>query len=88
MTVRPEDILPEETNSMSINGITVRKATVAAILANAKRLASGTLSEIEKSEALAVIKELAPAVVAIELHKHVTWNNPEIQKIIEQAAEQ
>lgn len=44
------------------------------------------ISASEKAKALQAIKELAPSVVAIEMHKHVTWNNPEIQKIIENAA--
>lgn len=84
MAIKPEDILPEEINSISINGVTVRKATVAATLANANVLSSTTASEEEKLSALAKIKELVPALVAIELHKHVTWKNPQIQTIIDE----
>ena len=86
MSVRPEDIMPEDVNTIEVNGVLVRKATVASTLANAKILASDNASAIEKSKALAMIKELAPALVAIEMHQHVTWNNPQIQKIIEEEA--
>jgi hypothetical protein len=86
MAIRPEDILPEDINAIEINNIAVRKGTVAAALANAKILASNTASHIEKAKALELIKELAPSLVAMETHRHLTWNNSEIQKIIEETA--
>lgn len=84
MAIRPEDILPEEINSLVINGVNVRKATVGATLANANILNSDTASEAEKFSALEKIKELIPALIAIGLHQHVTWKNPQIQKLIDE----
>lgn len=84
MAIKPEDILPEEINSLVINGVNIRKATVGATLANASILNSDTASEEEKYSALKKIKELTPALVAIGLHQHVTWKNPQIQKIIDE----
>ena len=37
---RPEDILPDDQNSAEINGVVVRKGTVAAFLANAQTLSA------------------------------------------------
>jgi len=84
MSLKPEDILPDDINSTEINGIKVRKGTIGAALANAKILSSKTSTEIEKSNAKEIIKELAPAMIALELHQHVIWKNLEIQKIIEE----
>lgn len=85
--IKPEDILPKDIDAIEINNMVVRKGTVAAALANAKILASNTPSQIEKTKALKLIKELAPALVAMETHRHFTWNNPEIQKIIEETTQ-
>lgn len=85
MSIKPEDILPDDVNAVEINGLMARKGTVAAALANAKVLASGDKTEEEKNKAKEMIRELAPALIALELHQHVTWKNPEIQKIIDEA---
>ena len=84
MSVRPEDILPDDVSAVEINGIITRKGTVAAALANAKILASNDKTDNEKKKAKEMIRELAPMLVALELHQHVTWKNPEIQKIIDE----
>jgi hypothetical protein len=84
MSIKPEDILPDSINEVEINGIKARKGTVAAALANAKILASNDSTEIEKNDANEAIKELAPAMVALGLHHHLTWKNLEIQNIIEE----
>ena len=85
--VRPEDILPDDVNSTEVAGVQVRKGTVAAVLANAAVLESKRSSDEEKQQALSMIESLAPAIVAIGLHHHVTWNNKTIQDIIAAAAE-
>lgn len=81
--VRPEDVISDAVNSVEFNGVNVRKGTVGAILANAKILAAHDSTVEEKTAAKAMIKELAPAVIASGLHEHVTWNNPEIQNILD-----
>ena len=78
-TIRPEDILPDEINSAEIAGVQVRKGTVAAVLANADILTSEDSTQQDKDNALSLIKELAPAIVAIGLHRHVSWKNKEAQ---------
>ena len=84
--VRPEDMLPDDVNTAEIAGVHVRKGTVAAVLANATLLESKSASDEEKKQAISMIEELAPAVVAIGLHNHVTWKNKKIQDIFNAAA--
>lgn len=83
MTIRPEDILPNNDNTVILNGTTVRKGTIAATFANAEILLSTSATLEEKVLAKAMIEEFAPHLVALGMHKHVTWKNPEIQMIIE-----
>jgi len=84
MGIKPEDILPDDKNFAELNGITVRKGTVAASLANAEILESTTATEKEKTEALECIKKLIPALVALGLTKHLHWKNPIIQTMIDE----
>ncbi|STX28068.1 Uncharacterised protein [Legionella beliardensis] len=82
MSIRPEEILPDDKNFANINGINVRKGTVASALANADILDSNSATEAEKAEALKMIKTLAPALIALGLTKHLTWKNSAIQQVI------
>jgi hypothetical protein len=84
MSFKPEDILADDVNELVVQGVTARKGTVAAALANANIIASMHTEEAEKAEARQAIKKLTPALVALELHKHLAWKNPEIQKIIDE----
>jgi hypothetical protein len=80
--VRPEDILPDGIDSTYMNGMMVRKGTIAAFLANADILENSNAIEQQKQEAINAMKELAPAIIAIGLHKHVTFKNSQIEQIL------
>lgn len=80
--VRPEDVLPDGADTTIINGKTLRKGTIAAFLANIEILENPQVTEQQKQDALDTMKELAPAVVSIGLHKHVIFKNPQIEKIL------
>lgn len=81
----PHDILPDDTDEIEINGITARKGTIAAVLANATIIESHSSSEALKQKALNTIEQLAPVVIAVGLMDHLTWNNKRIQDIFDQA---
>jgi hypothetical protein len=81
-SVRPEDILPDGVDNTTVNGMMVRKGTIAAFLANADILEIPDVTEGQKKGAMDAMKELAPAVIAIGLHKHVVFKNPQIEKIL------
>lgn len=84
-SVRPEDVLPDGVDSVSIHGKTVRKGTIAAFLANADILENPNSTEKQKQEAIKTMKELAPGVIAVGLHQHVVFKNREIEQILTDA---
>jgi hypothetical protein len=81
-SVRPEDVLPDGVDTTAINGKMVRKGTIAAFLANADILENQHATEQQRREALNMMKELAPAVIAIGLHKHVIFKNSQVEQIL------
>ena len=81
--IRPEDILPDDVNEATVQGVTVRKGSVAAVMANLSILESEESSPSEKTAALSVIKELIPGLIALGFHKHFTFKNAELQTLIE-----
>lgn len=83
---RPEDVLPDSENYAVYNNTRVRKGTVAAVLRNAEIMASPSSSEAEKQDALAMITELAPGLVALGVHNHLLFKNPDIQQQVDRAA--
>lgn len=85
-SVKPEDVLPDGVDTTAINGKIVRKGTIAAFLANTDIIENQHTTEIQKQEALNTIRELAPAVVATGLHKHVIFKNAHIEKILASVA--
>jgi len=84
--IRPQDVLPDGVDSTMINGTIARKGTIAAFLANADILENKEATELQRQEALNIMKELAPTVIAIGLHKHVLFKNPQIEQILVEAA--
>ena len=83
MAIKPKDILPDNIDTKEINGAIVRKGTIAAVMANCDILYSDFTSKEEKELARVEILNLIPSLVALELHKHVTWKNPDMQKMVE-----
>jgi hypothetical protein len=80
--VRPEEVLPDGIDHTLINGRTVRKGTIAAFLANIDILESTNVTEQQKQAAIGTMKELAPSVIAIGLHKHVFFKNSQAEQIL------
>lgn len=85
--VRPEDVLPDGVDKTLFEGVSVRKGTVKAFLENIEIFENPNIDENEKQAALAVMKDLAPALIALRLNQHVTFKNTEIEKIIKEAAD-
>ncbi len=83
--ILPEDVLSEETNNRDINGVNIRKGTVAAVLANIDILENCNSSSETKRVALQTIQNLVPALIALGLGKHVIWKNQDVQRLIDEA---
>jgi hypothetical protein len=84
--VRPEDILSDDASHTSFNGVTVRKGSIAAFLKNIEVIENTKSTKENKEESVKAMKELAPALVAVGVDKHVTFKNKTAQSIIEEAA--
>ena len=86
MGVKPEDILSEGESFADLNGVRVRKGSIAAFLQNIDLLGNPQALEQQKIDALNMIKQLAPAVVAAGLHKHAIFKNQVVQALLEKEA--
>ncbi|WP_392537729.1 hypothetical protein [Legionella sp. 227] len=84
-SIHPEDILPDGVDTALIDGKIVRKGTIAAFLANADIFEHPNSTEKQKEEAIKAMKELAPVVIAVGLHRHVVFKNKEIEQILVEA---
>lgn len=84
--VRPEDVLPEGIDSTGINGLTVRKGSVAAFVANALRLDELTEGTPEYAALVAQMRELAPVLRAIGLIDVFRPRSPAVEWILADAA--
>ena len=80
--IKPSDILPDNVNSIMINGVEVRKGSVAAVVANIQQLESANATEESKQAAIDAIKSLVPSLRAQGLLNHVTFNNPVVQALM------
>jgi hypothetical protein len=65
--MRPEDMLEDEQDARIINGIQIRKGTLGAFIANARRLDAYPGGSAERGEILDQLRVLAPAVRAVGL---------------------
>jgi hypothetical protein len=63
--VRPEDVLSDEENTGMLNGLAVRKGSVAAFIANVKVLESLAPTDPGYPAVEAQLRALAPAVRAV-----------------------
>ncbi|WP_028387775.1 hypothetical protein [Legionella fairfieldensis] len=81
-TVCPEDIIPDGADYTQINGVSVRKGTVAAFIANIDLLENPDSCLDTRKQALIALKELAPFIITIGLDQHVIFKNTQIQDIL------
>ena len=81
--IRPDDILSDDQSTTTINGIEVRKGSIAAFLKNIDIIEDHFAPEQHKLDAVQIMKDLAPAVVAAGLHKHAIFRNKIVQDILD-----
>lgn len=80
--VRPEDVLPDGVEGTVLNGVQVRKGSVAAFVANAKTLQRLTPGTDEHRRVADQLRALAPAVSAVGLFDVFEARSPELREII------
>ncbi len=81
--VKQEDILSDSENTTNLNGLTIRKGSIAAFLKNIDILENPKTTEQQMAKVIDAIKELVPAVVAAGLHKHAVFKNRIVQDLLD-----
>jgi hypothetical protein len=65
--MRAEHLLPDHVDQVDVHGVTIRKGTVAAFLANARVWIEPSSTEAARADAAADIVEALPALRAVGL---------------------
>ena len=80
--MRAEDDLPDQQNQGQFNGVTVRKGTVGAFLANARRWLDDTSSIADKAIAERDIVDALPALHALGLFDMVQVRDAALRELV------
>lgn len=80
--MRAQDVLADHQNEIEIQGTTVRKGTVGAFLANARRL-QATPAGTPRDAALQDIAALLPALQALGLFDVLQIRDPQLRAFVE-----
>jgi hypothetical protein len=80
--VRPEDLLPTGVDSGVINGVEVRKGTVAAFVANAKRLEALSPDSDEYGELAHQLRAAKPLLAAIGVLDVFEARSPRLKDLL------
>lgn len=84
--MRAEDVLPDQQNQGQFNGVTVRKGTVGAFLANARLWMDETSSDTERSSAERDILDALPALHALGLFDIVQVRDAALRELVSPSA--
>ncbi len=83
MTVRPEDVLPDDQDSADFGGIELRKGTVAAFVQNAKLLDAAPEGSPAADELVAALSAAVPQLRAIGVLDVFAPVSPRVRSVIE-----
>ncbi|TCV97437.1 hypothetical protein EC912_101449 [Luteibacter rhizovicinus] len=81
--MRAEDILPDQTNEATVNGVVVRKGSVAAFLGNARIWCDPASIDAARNEAERDIREALPALRALGLFDMLTIRDDRLRKFVQ-----
>lgn len=86
--MKPEEIIPDNQNTVDCNGVTVRKGSVAAFLDSVRVFNDSASSPSQRQEAHADIISLVPSLSAIGLFQVFSIRDPNVAALVEQAQDQ
>jgi hypothetical protein len=86
--MKPEDVIPDNQNTVEAQGLTVRKGSVAAFVANVLIICDPTSSPTERQEAQAHMIALVPALSAVGVFEVFSIRDPDIAALVEDAQRQ
>ena len=81
--MRADQILPDDVNHSQFNGVTIRKGTVAAFLANARTWTRTDAGADERAQARAQIAEDLPALRALGLFEVLEIRDERLRALVE-----
>jgi hypothetical protein len=81
--MRAQDVLPDGVDQIQFNGVSVRKGSVAAFLANAKVLADASATAEARLEAERDITEAMPALCAAGLFEVLQPRDEIVRSFVE-----
>jgi hypothetical protein len=84
--MRAEDVLPDQQNQGQFKGVTVRKGTVGAFLANARVWLDDASSDAERSSAERDILDALPALHALGLFDIVQVRDAALRELVSACA--
>ncbi|GIZ95975.1 hypothetical protein TTY48_05870 [Tsukamurella sp. TY48] len=85
MSVRPEDVLPDDQNTADFGGMALRKGTVAAFVRNAQRFDELPDDAPEAAELKQALSEAVPQLRAIGVLDVFAPVSPRIRAIVDEA---
>ena len=80
--VRPEHLLPDDQNFAQMNGVTIRKGTMGAFLANLRILSSLPSDSPEREAIIEQLKEGIPTMRENGLFELFAFRSPEVAEAI------
>jgi hypothetical protein len=83
--MRADDVLPDTANQGDFNGVTIRKGTIAAFLANAAAWSDPASSAAQRATAEAHIAEALPALRAVGLFDVLEVRDPALRAWLAQS---
>jgi len=81
--VDPRDVLPDDRDSAEIAGVTVRKGSVGAFMANVRILQDSASSDSDRAAAEEALSRLVPALQALGLFDLFAIRDPRIAALVE-----
>ena len=83
--MRADQILPDDVDHGQFQGVTIRKGTVAAFLANARTWVDARASADERAQAWAQIAQDLPALRALGLFEVLEIRDERLRALVESA---
>jgi hypothetical protein len=80
--MRPEDLFPSDVDSVEVDGIMVRKGSIAAFIHNALALDLLDPENEEYERAAAEIRSLAPALEAVRVFEVFSLRSDRVAQIV------
>jgi hypothetical protein len=80
--MKPQDILPDNINSVEKDGVVVRKGTLGAFTENIRMIDESLVGTPQKIEAVQDLYELIPALIKLKFFDYYKIRSDKVRKII------